>query len=346
MQNPAGGGAPGGPPPPIDMMQMLTGAWLTMALYVAAKLGVADLMAAGPQTSEELARATKTHAPSLYRLLRALASTGVFTSTPAGRFGLTPVGATLRSDVPDSMRAMAILEGEEWHWQPWGRLLHSVRTGEAAFDQVHGMGGFQYFAQHPEAGEIFNQAMTSFAAQVNAALVRAYDWSGIGTLVDVGGGHGTLLAAVLKANPAMRGVLFDLPSVVDGAQPVLEAEGVADRCEIVGGSIFEGVPPGGDTYLIKEIVHGFDDERAALVLGHCLRTMSPNGRVLVVETVIPPGDEPTLGKLLDLEMLVMGPGGHERTEGEFRALFERAGLLLTRIVPTPSPMQIVEGVRA
>src|SRR5687768_2352026 len=158
MQSPRPGGPPSGPPPPSVMMQMLTGAWLTMALYVAAKLGVADLMTGGPQTSEELARATGTHAPSLYRLLRALASTGVFTSTAGGRFGLTALGATLRADAPDSLRAMAILEGEEWHWQPWGRLLHSVRTGEAAFDQVHGVGGFQYFAQHPEAGEIFNQA--------------------------------------------------------------------------------------------------------------------------------------------------------------------------------------------
>ena len=244
------------------------------------------------------------------------------------------------------MRAMAMMNVASWHWQALGDLLYSVQTGKAAFDHAHGMAPFEYFEQHPEAHDTFNRAMAGYSAQTSGAIVAAYDFAGIGTLVDVGGGHGALLAAILQANPGLRGVLFDLPDVVAGAPGVLEAAGVAERCEVVGGDFSDSVPPGGDAYLLKNIVHGMDDERATALLERCRRAMVDRSKLLVVELTVPSGNEPSLGKVIDLEMLLMTRGGRERTEDEYRALFEAAGFRLTRVIPTASPLSVIEGVPA
>jgi hypothetical protein len=327
-------------------MQYITGGWVSQAIYVAARLGVADHLTEGPKSADELARATGAHGPSLYRVLRVLASFGIFTEDREGRFAMTALAIPLRTDAADSIRAIANLVGDPWHWQAWADVLHSVQTGESAFRHVHGQSEFEFFGHHPEAGEVFAQAMTSFAVLTSGAIVAAYDFAGIDTLVDVGGGQGSLLIAILKANPGLRGVLFDLPPVVESARGRLTAAGVADRCEVVAGDLFKGVPAGGDAYLVKNIVHGLEEGQAVDLLRNCAQGMRANGRVLVVETVVPPGNEPSLGKLMDLQMLVMTDGGRERTEPEYSALLEMAGLRLTRVVSTPSPYSVIEGTRA
>jgi hypothetical protein len=324
-------------------MEMLQGPWIAQAIYAAAALGLADQVAAGPRRPEDLAAAVGAEPAALQRLLRALAGLGIFAEDDAGRFGLTPLAATLQSDVPGSMRAMALLIGSEWHWRAWEDFLTSVRQGGPAFDRVHGLNPFAFFGQHPEAGAVFDRAMTSFTAQVNAAIVQAYDFSGFQTLVDVGGGQGTLLAAILQAQPHLQGVLLDLPAVVEAARPALAAAGVAERCEIVAGDFFGELPRGGDAYLLKNIVHGWNDARAAAILQRCGAAMAADSRLLLVESVIPPGNAPSLGKLMDLEMLVMTEGGRERTEEEFRALLGAGGFQLLGVTPTRSPVSVIEG---
>ncbi|HXG66725.1 MAG TPA: methyltransferase [Blastocatellia bacterium] len=331
--------------PDVVMLQMISGFWVSRAIYIAAKLGIADLLGERPQTADELAAATETHAPSLYRVLRALASVGVFTMDENNRFALTPVGATLRTDIPGTLRFFAMTELGEEHYPAWGNLMHSVRTGEIAFDNLFGMPVWEFFSKNPENARIFNAAMTTLTEWVEAAILQTYDFSTIGKIVDVGGGHGGFISAILKANPGMKGVLFDQPHVVDGASETIEKAGLADRCEIVGGSFFDAVPEGGDAYILKWIIHDWDDERSIAILRNCRRAMLQTGRLLLVETVVPPGNEPSFAKFIDLNMLVM-TGGRERTEAEYRALFEAAGFRLTRIVPTPSPMFVIEGVPA
>ncbi len=331
-------------PPPVRLVQMMTGYWISQSIYVAAKLGIADHLMDGPRTSEELAAACQAHAPSLYRLLRGLASVGVFTEVDAGRFALTPTAEWLRTDHPDSMRALAIMYGEE-QYQAWGGLLASIQTGAPAFDRRFGASYFHYLAEHPEPAATFNAAMTGWSAQVARAVVEAYDFSACATVVDVGGGHGTLLAAILTANPHLRGILVDLPHVAASATAFLGAAGVADRCQIIAGDFFEALPSGGDAYILAQILHDWDDERSFTILQNCRSAMAPAGRILIVELVIPPGNEPSLGKLLDLHMLVLLTG-RERTEVEYRDLLAAAGFRLTRIIPTSSGASIVEAVGA
>lgn len=332
------------PAAPEVLLQMATGYWITQALYIAAKLGIADLLKDGPKSSNELAQATTTHAPSLYRVLRSLASVGVFTEIEGGKFDLTPLAEFLRTG-SGSMRDMVLMQGEAWHWRPWGELMHSVKTGEMAVKQVFGGDLFGYFSQDAEAAKIFDGAMTNFSAAFTGAVIAAYDFSPIKKLVDVAGGHGKLISMVLKANPGMQGVLFDLPQVIEGARAMMTKEGLSGRCELASGSFFESVPAGGDAYLMKHIIHDWDDERAIAIMKNCHRAMNENGKLLLVEMVLPPGNDPFIGKYLDLEMLVMAPGGRERTEAEYRALFIAAGFKLTRIVPTQSPASVIEGVR-
>lgn len=331
--------------PLLTMLQMINGYHVSQMIYVAAKLGIADLLKVGPQGVDELAEATGTHAPSLYRLLRALSSLGVFAEDEHGRFELTPLAEPLQKEFPGSLRPWALLAGDPSFWRMWGDLLYTVQTGKSAFNHVFGMGVWEYRAQHPEVNAIFNDAMTNTSMYQTAAIIAAYDFSEIGTLVDVGGGHGTLIAAILKENPAMRGVLFDLPHVVAGAKDLLNAAGVADRCEIVGGDAFKSVPSGGDAYILKFITHGWDDERAIKILRNCHRAMAEGGKLLLVELVIPPGNSPHHGKFGDFHMLV-GSEGRERTEAEFGALLEKAGFTLTRIVPTQIDLSVIEGIRA
>jgi hypothetical protein len=332
---------------PREALLRMTNAYqVSQAIHVAATLGIADLLEDGSKSADELAEATGTYAPTLYRLLRALASIGVFTEQSDGRFGLTPPAEYLRTDAPGSLRAWARLIGQPSFWASWGHLLHSVRTGEPAFPQLHGTNVWEHLAAHPEEGEIFDAAMTGHSAPVAEAVAQSYDFSGIGVLVDVGGGEGGLLAAILAANPALRGVLFDLPHVVVTAGALLKRAGVADRCEVVGGSFFETVPEGADAYLLKSIIHDWDDAAAIEILRTCRAAMANTGRLLVVERVIQPGNEPDRAKFSDLNMLVM-LGGRERTADDFERLYTEAGFRVTSIVPTGSPpYNIIEGVPA
>jgi hypothetical protein len=255
------------------------------------------------------------------------------------------LGAYLRSDVPGSLQSFARFAGHEVTWRSWGHLAYSVRTGRAAVDHIFGMGIFDYLAEHAEVAAVVNDAMTAVTTTESTAVVEAYDFSGIGTLVDVGGGYGLLLASILKANPAMHGLLFELPHAVEGATRLLRREGLTARCTVIGGDFFDTVPEGGDAYLLKKVVHDWDDDRAHRILRHCHRVMRPRTKLLVVERVIVPGDEADGDKWSDLEMLVLSGGGRERTELEFKALYEQAGFDLTRIIATRSRLCLIEGIR-
>ncbi len=335
--------------PPETLLRILTGYWPAQAVYVAAKLGIADLLQDGPQSGDALAQATRAHAPSLTRLMRALVGIGVCAEDADGRFTLTTLGACLQSEVPGSVRAAALMFGETLY-RAWGGLLHSVQTGEVAFTHAFAMPIYQYFAQHPEAAAIFNEAMIALTTQVATAVVAAYDFSRFRTLVDVGGGHGTLAAAILKATPALSGVVFDLPRVAEGAKKYIEAVGLTGRCTVVGGDFFESAPGGGDLYILKSIIHAWDDERSVRILTNCHRAMAENGTLLLVERVLPaqlsPTDTAQAVVLNDLNMLVTG-GGYERTEAEFHTLFRAAGFRLTRLLSTQAIMgfSVIEGVR-
>lgn len=331
-----------------QLYQLMSGYRVSQAIYVVATLGIADLLKDGPLGIDELARATETHAATLHRVLRFLAGAGLFREVTPGRFALTPLGAGLRSDLPVSIRPMTRMLLDRSNWEPWSYLLHSVRTGETAFDHVHGLGRFDYLDRHPDAAATFNAAMTSNTGWSGTAITEAYDFSGIRRLVDVGGGHGLLLATVLRAHPSLRGVLFDRPEVVVGATAALEEAGVAERCEIVGGDFFAAVPPGGDAYILRQIIHDWDDAQAAAILANCRRAMREPGRLLVVERRIAPDYRQALPVLhLDLEMLV-NVGGRERTDAEYSRLFAAAGFRLTTIVPLGDAAQfsVFEGVPA
>jgi hypothetical protein len=341
-------------PPHATLLQMITSRWLSQAISAAAKLDIAELLAGGPRTIADLAATTDSQPTTLYRLLRALASVGIFTEvggtpeteTSARRFALTPLAETLRHDAPYPMRGAAMMFGEEWSVRAWADLSRCVQTGETGFNHVYGEGLFDYLPKNPEALEIFHLAMQSFTALTQDAVVVGYDFSRVGVLADVGGGNGRLIAAILAANPKLRGILYDAESVVASSKPILDAAGVADRCAVMHGSFFENVPSGADACILKHIIHDWDDEKSAHILSNCRRALGPQGKVFVVETVIAPGNEPSLGKLLDLEMIVMAPGGRERTEEEFRKVFAAGGFRLTRLIPTASPVCILEGVPA
>ena len=332
-------------PAPIAMYQMISGFWVSQAIYIAATLGIADYLQKQPKTAEELATVTNAHAPSLYRVLRALASVGIFVEDDNYRFGLTPLAATLQTDASGSLRFTALAELGVEHYFGWGNLLHSVKTGETAFDRAAGMSLWDYYAQHPEDGKVFDRAMTDLTATVVEAVLESYDFSSLKTVVDVGGGRGSLLAGIIKANSTLKGILFDVPSVIEEAPPQLAADGVAERCAMVAGNFFESVPVGGDAYLLKWIIHDWDDAKAIAILKNCYQAMSDNSRLLLIEQVISPRNELSFGQLLDLNMLVM-MGGRERTEAEYRSLLQAAGFQLTRIILTPSPVSVIEAIKA
>jgi hypothetical protein len=333
-------------PAPAVMFRLIIGRWVSHLIYVAAKLELADRLKDGPRTVEELAQASEVQAPALYRVLRALASVGVFAETKGKRFKLTPLAALLQKAVPGSMHAAALMWGEKFQEDAWAQLLHGIKTSEIPFLKAHGVPPFEYLEKHPEALKIFGEAMTSVSSTENPAIAAGYKFSGIQTLVDVGGGHGSLLSTILKVNPKLKGVLFDQPSVITRAKQDghVTAKGIPERCTLESGDFFEAAPKGGDAYIMKRVLHDWDDERCAKILANCCAAMSKKGRVLVVESVIPPGNGPDRGKLADMQMLIMG--GRERTKQEFAAVFRAAGLKLTRVVPTKCPLSIVEGVRA
>lgn len=330
--------------PQKAILQMVSGYWVSQALYVAAKLGIADLLKDGSKCCDELAKATQVNARALYRLMRGLASMGVFAESEPGYFSLTPLAACLQSDIPGSMRGIVLMGGGEYY-QAWGNFFYSIQTGQSAFEDLYGMPLFQYYAQNPESGKMYDKAQKSGSAAARAEILKRYDFSGISKLVDVGGGNGSLISSILKDNPTMQGVLFEQPSVIAQAKDLIEAEGASIRCELVAGDFFESVPSGGDAYILRYILHNWDDERAIAILKNCHRVMVENGKLLVIEQVIPPGNDPFIGKLLDLHMLVLFPGGCERTENEYRALFEASGFKLNKIFPTRANVSVLEAIK-
>jgi hypothetical protein len=312
---------------------------------VAAQLGVADLLASGPRSIVDLSAATGVDAQSLYRVLGALASRGLFREDDGKRFSLTPLAEPLRQDAPHSIRPQALWSGSEAYRRTWGDLAYSVRTGRPAFDHVYGKPFFDYLAEDPAFAKIFNDVMTSDSSDEGASIAAAHDFSGYRRIVDVGGGHGALLAAILDRYPGPLGLLFDLPDVVDTARGAIDRHIAAGRVEKVAGDSSEAVPDAGDAYLLKWIVHDWDDEAAIRILTNCGTAMAPAGKVLLVEVVIPQGTAGSDATRLDTTMLVF-TGSRERTEGEYRELLHRAGLTLVKIAPTASPFSILEATPA
>jgi hypothetical protein len=334
--------------PRLTLFQLITGHYISHAIYVAAKLGIADLLGKGAGHCTELAQATGTHAPALQRVLRLLASAGVLAEEETGCFALTPVGEFLRTDVPGSSRDTALLFAAP-ALRAWNELLYSVQTGQNACERVYGMDPFRYFAEHPEEAAIFNRAMTAVSTQVSVAVAAAYDFSSLGKVVDVGGGHGVLLTTILKANPRLHGVLFELPPVAEGAKKQIAAAGLAQRCQVAGGDFFHQVPAGGDAYLLKSVIHDWDDARSIAILKNCHRAMMPEGKLLLVEVVMPARVECSVQNQIivgsDVNMLV-NTSGRERTDAEFRSLFEAAGFRLTRVIPLEGSLSsVLEAVR-
>jgi hypothetical protein len=323
-----------------DLRGMINGYRVSQAIYVAATLGIADLLKDGSRTSDELAAATDTDAPTLYRLLRALAAVGVLHEEDARRFALTEVGDQLRSDHPRSLAGWAAYIGRTYYWEAWGHLLDSVRTGENAFRLLNGTDVWSYRSEHPDEGAIFDRAMVAQTGASSQALLGGYDFDRFRTVCDVGGGYGTLLASLLGKYPAMEGILFDQAHVVANASGVLRD--VADRCRVVAGSFFESVPEGADAYLLRAIVHDWEDEQATTILRACRQAVD-GGSLLVIERVVGEPNEDLASKLSDLNMLV-SPGGRERTVEEFRALFEAAGFELGSVTRTSSGFAVIEGI--
>jgi hypothetical protein len=323
------------------LFQMATGYWTSQAIYVAAKLGIADLLKDGPQSYVALAAATGSDAPSLFRLLRALSSVGIFSQLGKDCFALSRLAEGLRADTPASLRRMVITIGEI-HYQACGNLLHSVQTGSSAFLKTFGTSLFAYLRQNIDAADAFNQGMANVASMLAYAVLMAYDFAGISSIVDVGGGQGSLLEKILQFNPDLRGTVFDTASTIERATQ-LGRNAWGRRCSYVAGDFFTSVPQGANAYLLCGVIHDWDDDRAIRILGNCRRAMTRNSRVLLVDMVVPDNGVNCFSKLLDLNMLVMN-GGRERTETEFRTLLAASGYRLTRIVPTMAPQSVIEAV--
>jgi hypothetical protein len=317
----------------FQLLDVLGGFLRTQALHTAARLGVADIVADEPVPVEALADRVGADPSALHRVMRLLASCGVFSEASPGAFVSTPLSDGLREDWPGSVRYMAMLQGTDTYLAA-GEMLRSVRTAKPAAETVFGMPFFERLARDSERSEVFNRAMGGGAA-ARAAAALGHDWSGASVVADIGGGNGSLLSAVLDAQPHLRGVVFDLPHVVAEAQPVIEAAGLDDRCEAVGGDFFTDVLPSADVYILAQILHDWGDERAVAILRNCRRSIAEGGRLLVVEQVLPEGDEPSYGKLLDLIMLVL-LGGKERTESEWRALLEQGAFELLETATGPA----------
>lgn len=332
-------------PPDAQLLSIVSSAWTSAAIYVAAKLGIADLLKDGPRTTEYLSVATSTHEMSLYRVLRAVASAGVFMEQDGRTFANTPMSEALRSDNPNSVRDLTIWINEPEHWKVYGDLIHSVRTGEPAWDKTHGEPVFPYlFKTNPELGDIFNKAMTSYTHQTTGPLLEAYDFSSAQVIADIGGGLGHLLGSVLATNKGTTGVLFDLPEVLSGAPAMLKKYGVEDRVETMCGDFTQDIPVVADIYLLKHIIHDWYDDKNQVILGNIRNNMPDDAKILIIETVVPEGNDPHFSKIIDLEMLA-APGGMERTASEFKDLLEKSGLKLERIIPTKGMMSIIEAVK-
>ena len=329
-------------PPHDQMMKFILGKWISKPIYVAAELGIADILSGGPRSIGELAQICKAHKASLYRVMRALACLGIFAETNEGEFEMTPLAACLKTG---ALRSISLMMHAPWHDRAWDHLLESVKTGEKAFDTVHGMPIFEWFEENPQAEKIFNEANATKSATSHRAIVEAYDFSGISSLTDIGGGSGALMAEILKANPPLSGVVADRPSVVASAKDFIRSKGLESRCRVIACDMFDEIPAGSDAYLMSHILHDWDDDKALAILRNCCDAMKPQAKILVVEAIIPPGNEFSISKLLDLEVFVMG-GGRERTTDEFRDLLRSARLKPSKIISTAECVSIIEGMRS
>ena len=329
-------------PPPIQMLQMIMGSWVAQAVGTTARLGIADHIAAGTRTAEEIAKRAEANPDAVFRMMRALASIGVFTMS-GNEFGLTPVGETLRSDVPGSVRWFAIAETDRAHWQTWGMFPRAVKEGRKMSSEALGMEVWDYYREHPDDAEAFSRAMTSASDMATGAVLSSYDFSGAATIADIGGAHGALLQGILADNPQATGVLFDLPHVIEGAKAAIAKTNLGSRITTVSGDFFEGVPAGADIYLLKHIIHDWNDEKSIAILASVKKAMKPTSKVLVIDFALPHDATPSIAHFVDLNMLVM-LDGRERTAEQFAALFAKAGLRQSRFIPTFAPVGIAEGV--
>ena len=328
-------------PPPVQLMNFIVGKWISKPIYAAAELGIADMLTEGPKTIQELAQLSQSHAPFLYRMMRALASVGIFSEVEEKRFGLTPMADLLKTG---AMRSIALMFNSDWSDKAWGCFMDSIKTGCTAFEKAHGASVSDWLVENPYAAEVFNEANAVKSASSSRAIVDAYDFSGINTLTDVGGGLGVLMAEILIANPLMNGIVADIPSVVCKTNEIIKSRGIEERCKTVECNFFENIPSGSDAYLMSNILHDWSNEQCHIILNNCYRAMKSKSKLLIIEMVIPPGNQPTIAKLLDLEMLVT-TGGCERTEDEFTKLLESSGFQLSRNVPTKAGVSIIESIR-
>jgi hypothetical protein len=344
-----GSPAPSGSQPDAaaHLFQLATGYVVSSALWVAAELGIADLLKNGPRPVVELAAQTRTDEGALYRTLRLLAMVGIFAEIEPRHFVLTPVGELLRSDVPNSLRDAMVWIGDPLHFQVAGDFLHSVKTGQPTVEHLTGKPAFEYFAAEPVEFDRFHRAMTTMSAMAIHAVLEVYDFSSFSTIVDVAGGHGYVICEILRKHPNLKGILFDLPDVVPGGDDRIRQVALNSRCRTAAGDFFKSIPEGGDLYLMKNIIHDWAEDRALTILGNCRAALhgKPDGRLVLLELVVPPGDVPHMSKIIDIEMLFF-PGGRERTEQEYAELFAKAGFRLTRVVPTKSPYSLIEAAVA
>lgn len=331
------------PPPHVQLIQMATAYWASRVVYTAAKLGLADKLAGGPKSAAELAGPAGLHGPSLHRFMRTLASLGILNETEGQRFGLTALGEALRSKAPGSAHAAILTLNNPAFASAIDHLIDSLKTGETVFDKLHGSPFFDYLAKRPEEASLFSETMVGIHGAEPPAVAAAYDFPACKIVIDVGGATGNMLAEILLRHKGLHGVLFDLPHVVKDAPQLLSAKGVSDRVTIKGGSFFETAPEGGDAYILSHIIHDWDEAKCLTILAALRKAMKPGARLLLVEMVLPTGNEPHFGKMLDLVMLTI-PGGQERTEAEYAALLAKGGFRLERVIPTASAVSIVEAV--
>jgi O-methyltransferase domain/Dimerisation domain len=335
--------APQDLPPHVKLIEMGTAFWVSKVVYAAAKLGLADRLDGTPKSAAELAPLVGAHTPSLHRFMRTLAGLGLLAEGEAQRFSLTSLGAALKAGAPGHARSSILALGSPWFAAAFDNITHSLETGETGFEKARGMPIFDYLARHPEDASLFSETMVGFHGQEPPAVAEAYDFSGFNTVVDVGGATGNLLAAILTRHTGPRGILFDRPYVVADAPALLQEQGVAERVSIRSGDFFESVPEGGDAYVLSHVIHDWSEDQCITILENCRKAMGPNSRLLLVEMVLPAGDAPHPGKMLDMVMLVL-PGGQERTEAEYAELLGKTGFRLARVIPTASAVSIVEAV--
>lgn len=329
--------------PQLTLWRMITGGQIAQAVHAAVQLNIPDLLIDGPKSAEELAQQSRTHAQTLYRLLRALASLGLFWEDDQQRFRLTDASQMLRSDVPQSLRPLILLCHTSAHWNAWGDFTNSIRTGENSFQHLYKQQYWSYLDKHPDEQKLCYEALSGLSVGEIEAIFSAYDFSPYHNIVDVAGGWGKLLTLILQAHPTAHGILFDLPFVAEKAAAQIQATEIGERCQVVGGDMFESVPAGGDLYMTKTVIHDWDDAHVLTLLRNCRSAMKPGARLILIELVLLPGNVPDIGKFMDLFLLAV-IGGQERTAGEFQRLVEEAGLVFERIIPTGPILPTQSGI--